>query len=433
MHIFKDFKNFADARLNLFAPVTLLIGKNASGKTNTIEAVELLANLAHGRAIHEITDMGRGLGSGTFEIRGGLPACARAGTNRFSLGFSGGFTFFGAHEMFGYTITVDVRPEPRISGERLSIGDRTIFHSELQSNARGALLRAQYDNFARGGNKPLITLSTDHSLLSRYRVAIAEADVERAQRYHEARRLVTAISDYLRASFVFDPNPRAMRAYERIGQRVLLRDAANLSSVLHDLDTRDEKSKETLARLLDTIRQLPEEPFEKFGFAVTRQGDVLFGLHTPENSDLIDARVLSDGTLRSLAVLTALETVPEGSRVVIEEFDNGVHPTRVGVLSAALWECSKRRHLNVLVTTHNPATLDALTPEQLTAVVLCLFDPETKAAKLLPLTRIPDSDLLLERGHLGNLVTKKILERHLMPNFSASQKQIAEDWLKSLQ
>jgi len=130
--------------------------------------------------------------------------------------------------------------------------------------------------------------------------------------------------------------------------------------------------------------------------------------------------------------LTALETVELGSRVVIEEFDNGVHPTRVGVLTTALWECSKRRRLNVLVTTHNPATLDVLTGEQLTSTVLCVYDQQRKASRMLPLMSIPQSDLLLERGHLGDLVTRKIVERHLMPNFKEEQQRVAQEWLQSL-
>ena len=49
MHILKNFKNFADARLDLLSPMTLLIGRNGSGKSNVIEGVELLAQIAHGR------------------------------------------------------------------------------------------------------------------------------------------------------------------------------------------------------------------------------------------------------------------------------------------------------------------------------------------------------------------------------------------------
>lgn len=430
MHSLRDFKNFEYAQLNLFKPVTVLIGKNASGKTNAIEAVELLANLANGRALHEITDVGRG--AGAFEVRGGLVSCARVGKTRFTLGFGGSALFFGEREPFTYSVSVDVKPETRISSESLKVGERAIFQAELQSHARGALLRVMYDNFARGGNKPTIQTPTDRTLLSRYSTAIAEVEASRADRYKESRRVVTQIIEYLQSSFVFDPNPRAMRSYERVGQTTLLRNGANLSAVLYDLSTRDDSSKAVLARLLETIKQLPEEPYQKFGFAVTSQGDVLFGLSGANETELMDARVLSDGTLRGLAVLAALETVPEKSRIVIEEFDNGIHPSRVGVLTDALWKCSKQRNLNVLVTTHNPATLDVLSSEQLQSVVLCVLDANSKAARLVPLMSVPDFDILLEGGNLGNLVTRRVLEGHLIPNFSEAQKKLAQEWLQSL-
>ena len=40
------------------------------------------------------------------------------------------------------------------------------------------------------------------------------------------------------------------------------------------------------------------------------------------------AGLLSDGTLRVLAIAAALLSVQEGSTVVIEEVDNGIHPSR---------------------------------------------------------------------------------------------------------
>jgi ABC-type cobalamin/Fe3+-siderophores transport system ATPase subunit len=430
MHSFKDFKNFASAELNLFAPVTVVIGKNGSGKTNLIEAVELLANLAHGRPLYEVADVGRG--AGIFEVRGGLVGCARIGVNSFTLTFSGSVRYSGEPQPFEYSLTIEVRPEPRVFRETLAIADRVIFLAELLSHARSSLLRVTYDNFARGGNKPSQQLSAVRSVLSRYVAMVEGAETLKPERYADSKHAVNAIMGYLKSSFVFDPSPRAMRAYERVGQDVLVRDGANLSSVLHSLQNGNEKQKAALARLLAVIKQLPEEPYADFGFVVTSQGDVLFGMNIEAQAGLMDARVLSDGTLRSLAVLTALETVPEGSRVVVEEFDNGVHPTRVGLIATALWECGKRRRLNVFVTTHNPATLDSFTKEQLQSVVLCVIDQKARDAKLLRLMALPDVDLLFEAGTLGDLVTRRILEKHLMPDFSQEKREIASKWLEGL-
>ena len=76
MHHFYDFKGFKNTQIDLMRPMTLLIGRNGSGKTNVIEGMELLAQLASGRPLYEISDIGRGSGS-TFEIRGGLQMSRR--------------------------------------------------------------------------------------------------------------------------------------------------------------------------------------------------------------------------------------------------------------------------------------------------------------------------------------------------------------------
>ena len=41
MHRLTDFKNFAQAEVNLFEPLTILLGRNGSGKTNLLEGIEL--------------------------------------------------------------------------------------------------------------------------------------------------------------------------------------------------------------------------------------------------------------------------------------------------------------------------------------------------------------------------------------------------------
>ena len=66
-----DFKGFKAARIDLLRPFTLLIGPNGSGKTNVIEAIELLSFVARGQPLYEIADVGRTCrpGSQTQTIR----------------------------------------------------------------------------------------------------------------------------------------------------------------------------------------------------------------------------------------------------------------------------------------------------------------------------------------------------------------------------
>lgn len=426
MHRFIDFKGFADTSIDLFRSLTVLIGKNGSGKSNTIEGIELLSNIAQGRPLYEITDVGRGTNS--FELRGGLAACPRGSRDSFALNFSGAIKFEGKSQSFLYAVRLRTKPEPRIALETLYVGSKMIFESlEDSTSESGAILRVRFNNFARGGLKPTGSLPSHRSVLSQYDVLTGGA-----VKAEPARQLVAAIRNYLRASFTFDPNPKMMRSYERIGQRVLARDGANLSAVLYALEQGTRSEKETLVRILNWIQQLPEEPFSGFGFVTTRQNDVLFGFRESNDSLILDARVLSDGTLRCLAVLTALETCAIGSRIVIEEFDNGLHPSRVKILIQAITDCSKRRRLNVLVTTHNPATLNELEQVQLDSVVLCFWDKAQRSSRLVPLMQLPRADVLLERGHLGDLVSRQVVEQYLEPNYEERHKQKAKAWLDAL-
>jgi len=238
-----------------------------------------------------------------------------------------------------------------------------------------------------------------------------------------------------------------MRKYEKIGENILHRNGSNLSSVLYGLRkppdnielliSKDEQNEEAerkakFERLRKWICAIPDEEFSDFDFVTTRLGDVIFGLKTANDSTLVDASLLSDGTLRSLAFVTALETVEEGSRVVMEEFDNGVHPSRVSLLVKTIAECSSRRRLNVLVTTHNPATLNALEGSQLDGVVFSVWNKADSAYKLIELNEIPRLPEFLESGKLGDLVTRKVVEEYLAPNFDDERKQAAQSWISRL-
>jgi predicted ATPase len=427
MYNILNYKNFAQASIDLFRPVTVLIGNNGSGKSNAIEAIELLANLALGRPLHEITDVGRGVN--TFQVRGGLYSCLRHGQSFFGLGMTFRIHFEGMSQPSEYFIQISVYPSTHIAYECLKIGGRNFYQASLLQQKRD-ILEVTYDNFSRGKN-PHTKLPSDKAVLTHYDDLLAPYDL-RNRRRKEAKDVVAQVRRYLATAFVFDPNPKSMRGYERIGQTYLLRDGSNLASILYSLDTGSDENKESLGRILGRIKQLPDEPFSSFAFAPTQQHDVLFGLKKIDADEIIDARLLSDGTLRCLAILTALETVPPGSRIVIEEFDNGLHPSRIDILTEAIWETCKRRNLSALLTTHNPATLDALTDEQLKDVIVCYWDNKEKASRLLPLLHIPSSDILRERGQLGNLVTRRILEQHLAPHFEEKRLQQAREWLEAL-
>ena len=433
MHRLTDFKNFACAELDLFKPLSVLLGRNGSGKTNLIEGVELFAALARGVPFNEITDVDRG---GTFEVRGGVRSCIRFGARSLGLRFNDAvIRFDGKSRPVDYFIEVASRGrnDVQLSAEKLQIGNRVLFEAR---NSGGELMEVKYDNFSRGRN-PNITISASRSVLSRYEEIIRSSHAG-STRLKASTMAVQGVRRYLRNSYIFDPQPKAMREYARAeASPQLLRGGANLSAVLFALSEGEEEKKHTLQRITEIVRQIPEEPFARIGFAETSLGDVMAGFVPDEgmaanNGSLVDARLLSDGTLRMLTIVTALETVPESSRIVIEEFDSGLHPSRAKLLVRTLSETASRRELNVLVTTHNPAFMDALDESQMDSVLICHGDASGGGAHV---TRISDMDIagtIEVRGGLGDFVTRGALEEHLAPDFADQRSREVRAWLESL-
>jgi len=426
-----NFKSFKKAEIDLSKPFTILIGPNGSGKSNLIEGIELISYIAQGYPLHEITEVGRG---GKLQIRGGLNSTPRfGGVRAFYLGVTHLFTLNSLKRYWIYVVGIsnsEVRLQPQVMIEEFRNSDETIIFSARGESEKilSNDINVKYNSFDVNEEMPIVSVSGNRSILSQYK----EFAWQNNKNYQECIKLIQNITDYLGALFVLDLNPKAIRKYERMNNNILSKNGENLSAVLYSLHRGNEEQKQTLNRLLNLIKQIPEEPYEKFDFITTQLDDVVFGLKHAGTGQLINAFILSDGTLRTLAVLTALETVAEGSLIIIEEFDNGLHPSRLDILVKAIDECSRRRKLNVLVTTHNPATLNALEAEQLDGVVFCTWNKEKQASELIKLKDLPRYDQLLERGRLGDLITRRIVERYFNPDFEEEYKKKSLEWLRSI-
>ena len=122
---------------------------------------------------------------------------------------------------------------------------------------------------------------------------------------------------------------------------------------------------------------------------------------------------MSDGTLRFLTIMTAILTRPAGSQLIIEEIDNGLHPSRAKFLIELLRDIGADRQVDVLITTYNSALLDALEPDMMPFVIVAHRDQKTGESKLTPLDELEDLPKLLASGSLGNLVTRGAIDRSI--------------------
>lgn len=142
---------------------------------------------------------------------------------------------------------------------------------------------------------------------------------------------------------------------------VLLPQLANLGLVLNDLEHRDDWT-----RFNDLMHKfLPR--FKRLSTKVSA-GSVQVYLHEEGLSVPVPATRLSDGTLRFLALLAILLNPQSATLICIEEPELGLHPDAMSLLADLLAEAAKKTQL--IVTTHSDVLVSALT-EHAESVLVC--------------------------------------------------------------
>ena len=431
--ILSNFKSFREAQLPL-GPLTVLIGANAAGKSNAIEALRLLSWLAQGQKLSSIQ---YAVNSADRVVRGRIDDLCHRGQSQFGLGCITDDLHWNQLSM-----QINIREgELHISAERIDEFLVTVPLYDMDQPSKGISTDASvaYNNFSRGPNKPHVTVSDQMAVFAQLESAVRfEAGHKKAQETipDVAKRYQNLLSNIL----FLDPVPARMREYSFTNDKRLLGDGTNLSSVLFRLwgsgdDFLAEPFLSQRAAILEFIQSLPEQDIAGLSFLDGPRGEVMVQLletfgGTPT---AYDASLLSDGTLRVLAIAAAMLSAPEGSLVVIEEIDNGVHPSRARHLLDSIRSIAERRKLRVLLSTHNPAMLDALPDAAVPDVVFRYRDPVSGASKLVRMQEIQDVPELLVQGPLGHLMTSGALERFVKTHRgSEARKQKAKVWLETL-
>ncbi len=427
----ENFKSYKKATLPL-TPLTLLIGANASGKSNAIEGLRLLSGMAKGQYLTDVFQTLQKEGA----IRGTLEDIGYDGFLYFTLGCS------LAPYLSGHDLLITVRN----IAERLVVVEERITCPDTEFPLYAAELDIEditYDELNTGF---LVYYNTFTGTMGGYIPCNIEQAVftqlttptwfsaEHKQAQLQILAITQAFSRALKNIHFLDPAPRQMRGYSFISDRELQGDGTNLSSVLYELCERQGQKE----RVLDFIQALPEQDIQDITFIKTPRNEVMVSLTETfgDQAQAHDAATLSDGTLRVLAVAAALLSAPSESLVVIEEIDNGVHPSRARLLLENIQRAADERKLHVLLTTHNPALVDALPLKAIPDVVCCYRDPEQGDSRLLRLESLPDYPELIAQGPLGRLMTRGVLERYLKNLSSRTPEQKTAQalaWLDKLE
>ena len=389
---FHNFKSFTETELDI-SDLTILIGSNASGKTNVIEALRILSESAAGQPLSIIMDGSRNTAG---IIRGGSAGCPKMPRTDFELGC----TWEGNDYKLIYRIKMNVGKGVQVVQESL---DRTsdnktekIFSTTSLANYQLSVkcLSDKFDEYFRE-----ISVSSYMSVLSQI-IHLLPTDNNVLQ---QGRKYIETIVKALRKIFFFDPKIEFMRNYVHLGEEQLQSNGSNLSAVLYELCETSINHKSIKNNILSIIRNLPDNEIEDIAFVKTPLNDVTFLLKEKYNDFTIEAKRLSDGTLRCLAMLAVVYSEEPESIIVMEDPDNGIHPSRIKSLLQAICRIQKERNLTLIITTHNPVLMDVVDDDNAEGVVVCYRDQKDGSGKFLRMVDFPDYFKLAAKGSVGKL------------------------------
>jgi predicted ATPase len=429
-----NFKSYRNSRLPL-GSLTLLIGANAAGKSNALEGLRFLSWLAQGQKLSSIQ---YAVNSADPVVRGRVDDLCYRGESSFRVGCCLDLTEFNKLDIAISVLNGDMK----ISEEQIVSADGSVLYatdSSVSPVVKTRYLDEELDVFFSSSfDDALMNFSRRSSY---QRALFTQLDIEpfnpNGMIYDDAKNIQQRITEtvcvyqqVLQNILFLDPVPTKMREYSFKSDRKLKEDGTNLSSVLFRLW---ENQPENQQIILNFIQSLPEQAIDGIDFLFGPRDEVMVRLsetfgHTRHN---YEAALLSDGTLRVLAIAAAILSATEGGLIVIEEIDNGVHPSRVKSLITSIQEIAKRRNLQVLISTHNPALMDAIPDEALGDVVFCYRDPSVGDSRLIRLGDLDDFPSLIFQGSLGQLVTRGVVDRFIKsPHTPEDRKQKAMAWLK---
>ncbi|WP_219465914.1 AAA family ATPase [Nonomuraea rhizosphaerae] len=214
----------------------------------------------------------------------------------------------------------------------------------------------------------------------------------------------------------YEPDPRAMRAVSSSAdRRPLLPDGSNLAAVLgrfQESGVLHELTLDLAALIPDVTGVTPylDERRQEWSF------DLVIDGQGPVSSAL-----LSDGTLRILGLLAALHDPDHPGVLLIEEIENGLHPSRLAELLRRVQRLVTDLHdprsvarplRQVILTTHSPVVVSELyrlQPDALTFLDSAVrVDPQRER-----MSRVTIAKPVRDQGEPGTFVSPRQVRRYL--------------------
>ena len=379
----QGYKSLADVEVHL-GYLAVLVGPNASGKSNFLDALQLLSRIVTAPTLRQAFDpphRGLPLESFTFGEEGIKELRKRESVSfRLEIDVQLSATVIEKvnqqiRRMKPPTIT-EVEDKKIAASKRLPpVREQNLrYYIEIEMlpkqgilrvadeylaaiNAKGEVKQNRKPFLKRIGNRLCLRmegqthstcyelpldqsiLSTRHSLVHYPHVAALQHELASWQSFYLEPRE--------RMRF---PNPAA--EVHHIGPM-----GEDLAACLNTLQRLNKRQFESLEKSLHTL--IPS--ITGIDVSINKLGEV--ELNVCEGEKRISARLLSEGTLRILGLLALVGSKEPPALVGLEEPENGVHPRRIDLIAKFLDGRRLLERTQYIVTTHSPLLLEFICPE----------------------------------------------------------------------
>ncbi len=402
-----NFKNFQHAELKL-GSFTVLIGANAVGKSNIREAFRFLHGIGRGYTLPDIIGekwidsvrVWNGIRGGTQEIIYKQPKSddPMADFLRPALAAGVGIELDMQRASNLLPIIYDIKVALNgsdnivaILSEKLSNNGTDIFtYWQTDSERDNVKYNTEYDRFTWNEQGQI------------YKPFLSS---ERKNEPVIIREQVADVLEQLKPMRFFDFVLDTLRKPSFPGQSVLGDSGENFSSVLYAI-CQDPQQKEIL---LSWVEELTPMDIFDFEFPSDQIGRILVTV-VERNGQRVSAYSMSDGTLRFLATLAAFLGSDSAKFYFFEEIENGIHPTRLHLLTQFIENQVAQGDIQVVITTHSPLLLNYLKPETLENTSLLYRLEDQPSAHIQLLTDIPNIMEILQEDDLSRLYERGWLE-----------------------
>ena len=374
----EGYKSLASLEVR-FRPLTVLFGPNAVGKSNILDALQLLSRLVNSRTLKEAFESpyrGTPLESFSFGPEG-MAGHLKRENLRFTLevdvelskstaatveklitemrkGNAGGEVKAGSfikEHLLRYRLTVEILPKSGI----LRVADE--FLAALNDDGE---VKASRNPFLEQKDGRLSLRLEGQAHPTYHEVGLDHTVVSRPL-YPPHYPHIVAFRQELAGWFCFYFEPRErMRATGPVKEvRHIGLMGEELAAFLNTLKAVDPAQfrgiEKALHTLIPRVTGIEVEP--------NNLGEVELRLR--EDGIPIPARLVSEGTLRMLGLLAVGGAKEAPTMVAFEEPENGIHPRRIQLVAKFLETRSTVGETQLIVTTHSPILPDLLPDESL--------------------------------------------------------------------